>query len=263
MINNTILRKVTQIGAALPLLLGIRVDHAQALTIVGKPEAASRISFEVALPLRNVDQLGELLTALHDPDSPQYHHWLTPAQFAASFGPDAATVRQVAAALSARGFSVQTHSRSLHVSGPMALVENTLGTHLQLAHTDTNASGTRVVSDSALQLPSELKEAGATVMSFGRTEMRVLSRRVTPPLDGPNNRDSQDGGYWFDDLKQAYEYPSYQTMVTVKGHTQRVGRHRGHDRRTDVERLSVERCQNGVRPREMVEDHRQARPDPI
>lgn len=37
MINNTILRKVTQIGAALPLLLGIWVDHAQALTIVGKP----------------------------------------------------------------------------------------------------------------------------------------------------------------------------------------------------------------------------------
>jgi subtilase family serine protease len=222
MSKNTVVRKLTPIGAALSLLLGIGVHQAQALTIVGKPEAAREISFEVALPLRNVDQLDELLTALHDPDNAQYHHWLTPAQFAARFGPDAATVQRVTAALKARGFSVQSHSRSLHVSGPTALVESTLGTHLQLAHTDTNASGTRITSAGALQLPSELTEAGATVMSFGRVEAHVMSRRVTAPLTGTDNRYSQDGGYWFDDLKQAYEYPSYETTVSVKGKTERL-----------------------------------------
>ena len=131
-------------------------------------------------------------------------------------------MHRVVAALSARGLSVQTHSRSLHVSGPVALVESTLGTRLQLAHADTNAQGTRVVSASALQLPSELKEAGATVVSFGRNEAHVMSRQATPPLSGTYNRYSQDGGYWFDDLKEAYRYPSYQTMVTVKGKTQRL-----------------------------------------
>ena len=141
----------------------------------------SQISFEVALPLRNVDQLNDLLTALHDPASPQYHHWLTPAQFAARFGPDAATMDRVVGALRARGLSVQTHSRSLHVSGPVALVESTLGTHLQLARTKTNARGTRVVSASALQLPSELKEAGATVVSFGRNEAHVMSVQPRRP----------------------------------------------------------------------------------
>jgi hypothetical protein len=109
--------------------------------------------------------------------------------------PDAATVDNVVAALNARGFSVQTHTRSLHVSGPVTLVESTLGTHLQLAHTDTNARGTRVVSDSALNLPAELKAAGATVISFGKNEAHVMSRQATSELTGGTlNRYGQDGG---------------------------------------------------------------------
>ena len=203
------------------VLLSSAAMAAAPLTIVGKPDAASKVNFEVALPLRNADQLNELLAALHDPASPQYHHWLTPAQFASRFGPEKATIDSVAAALTARGFSVQTHTRSLHVTGPAALVESTLGTHLQLAHTDSNARGTRIVTDSALTLPSELKAAGATVMSFARPEAHVMSHQVTPAA-GTLNRNGQDGGYWYDDLKQAYEYPSWETMVTVKGQTQRL-----------------------------------------
>jgi subtilase family serine protease len=203
-------------------LLSSAAMAAAPLTIVGKPDAASQVNFEVALPLRNADQLNDLLAALHDPANPQFHHWLTPAQFALRFGPDKATMDGVVAALSARGFSVQTHTRSLHVSGPVALVESTLGTHLHLAHTDTNARGTRIVSDSALNLPSELKAAGATVMSFGRNEAHVMSQQVTAPQAGTLNRNGQDGGYWYDDLKQAYEYPSWETMVTVNDRTQRL-----------------------------------------
>jgi subtilase family serine protease len=222
--KNTIARKYRSL---LPAAVGCALLSSAAMagtppTIVGKPDAASPMSFEVALPLRNVDQLQELLTALHDPADPQYHHWLTPAQFATRFGPDAATVKRVVDALTARGFSVESHTRSLHVSGSVTLVESTLGTHLQLAHTDTNASHTRVISESALQLPSELQAVGATVMSFGSMEAHVMSHQVTPLQAAPLNRYSQDGGYWFDDLKQAYQYPSWQTMVTVKGSTHRL-----------------------------------------
>lgn len=214
--------KLTLAGAALTLG-SAAVAAMPAPTIVGKPDAASQTSFEVALPLRNVDQLHELLTALHDPASAQYHHWLTPAQFAMRFGPDKATIDGAVAALNARGFTVQAHTRSLHVSGPVALVESALGTHLQLAKTDTNARGIRVISDGALKMPPELNAAGATVMSFGPIEAHVHARQVTSMLvDSTANRQSQDGGYWFDDLKQAYQYPAYNTMVTVKGTKQRL-----------------------------------------
>jgi len=204
------------------LLAGAAMAAAPGPAILGKPDAASETSFEVALPLRNGDQLHELLAALHDPANSQYHHWLTPAQFAARFAPDSATMNRVAADLTARGLSVQTHIRSLHVSGPAAMVESALGTHLQLMRSETNASGVRVVSDGALNLPTELQAAGATVVSLGSREARVMSRKATAPLDGTFNRYSQDGGYWFDDLKQAYQYPSYETMVTVHGKKQRL-----------------------------------------
>jgi len=220
--KNSIAGRLILIGAGLALASAV-IGAAPGPTIVGTPEATSQISFEVALPLRNEDQLNELLAAQQDPSNSQYHQWLTPAQFGKRFGPDAATVNSVVAAFTARGLSVQTHTRSLHVSGPVALVESTLGTHLQLAHTDTNASGTRIVSESALSLPPAVQAAGATVISFGLPEAQVMSHQVTSKLDpAPLNRYSQDGGYWFDDLKQAYQYPSYQTMVTVNGVTQRL-----------------------------------------
>ncbi len=191
------------------------------LTVLGHADEASTVAVQVALPLRNVDELHALLKSLHDPASPQYHHWLTPAEFGLRFGPDTATINKVAAALRARGFSVETHTRSLRLSGTAALVENTFGTHLQVVRSATAGSGKRLAADSALRMPAELSQAGATVMSFGRQEAHVLARQVTPAL-GVDNRYSQDGGYWFDDLKQAYDYPSYQTMVTVKGTQQRL-----------------------------------------
>jgi hypothetical protein len=63
----------------------------------------------------------------------------------------------------------------------------------------------------------------STVMSFGPIEAQVMSHQVTANLGGViDNRNSQDGGYWYDDLKQAYEYPSYETKVTVNGKSQRL-----------------------------------------
>lgn len=202
-------------------LLGSAVSDAA--NTVGEPDSSGPVSFEVALPLRNVDQLEELLTALHDPVSPLYHHWLTPAEFGTRFGPDAVTMQRVVSALTARGLSVTGHTRSLHVSGSMFQVETALGAHLLLAHTDNNAHATRLMINGSMRLPDELQQAGATVISFRSHEAHVMSHRVTDKLNtGPDNRLSQDGGYWFDDLKQAYEYPSYQTTVTVKGKAQRL-----------------------------------------
>jgi subtilase family serine protease len=44
--------------------------------------------------------------------------------------------------------------------------------------------------------------------------MHSFARRTTSST--PDNRESANGGYWFDDLKQAYSYPSYKAL-TGKG----------------------------------------------
>ncbi len=209
-------------GFGCTVLASAATAATQGLTLVGTPDAAATVSFEVALPLRHTAQLDALLKSLHDPDSAQYHQWLTPAQFGQRFGPDQATMARLSAALQARGLSVQTHTRSLHVSGPTSVVEKVLSTHLHLAASATARGGKRVVAD-AVVLPSELAAAGATLMAFGQHEAQPMNRVVTDALPaGVDNRNGNNGTYWYDDLKQAYEYPSYNTMVTVKGQTQRL-----------------------------------------
>jgi subtilase family serine protease len=199
---------------------GMAVAAPSGVEIVGMPDRAGSASFEVALPLRNVEALHSLLNALHDPASPHYHQWLSPQQFGLRFGPDSATVARVTHALQAKGLSVEAHTQSLHVSGSVAQVEASLGTSLALARTHTGAAGTRLVLTKPMRMPAELTAAGATVASFGWHEARVLSQRVSNAT--VDNRYGQDGAYWYNDLKQAYQYPSYQTMVTVNGTQQRL-----------------------------------------
>ena len=76
------------------------------LTMMGPVEAAHPVNFDVMLPLHDVGKLEALVQAQTDPNSPQYHKWLTPAQFGAKFGPDAATKARVVAYLQSRGFNV-------------------------------------------------------------------------------------------------------------------------------------------------------------
>jgi hypothetical protein len=49
--------------------------------------------------------LDELLDAQQDPGSPLFHHWLTPEQFGASFGPADADVQAIQVWLGSHGFS--------------------------------------------------------------------------------------------------------------------------------------------------------------
>ncbi len=57
-------------------------------------------------------ELQALLRAQGDPSSPQYHHWLTPDQFAARFGVADADIAKVQSWLQAQGFSLDSVARS-------------------------------------------------------------------------------------------------------------------------------------------------------
>lgn len=88
--------------------------------LVGQMPAAQSLSLNIALPLRNEDQLDQLLQQLYDPQSPLFHQFLSVQQFAERFGPStedyAATIR----------FAEQN---GLHVTGTFSnhLVVNVTG----------------------------------------------------------------------------------------------------------------------------------------
>jgi subtilase family serine protease len=122
----------------------------------GDLAANHRMSFAVSLKLHDEAGLRQFLAQVGDRSSPMYHHYLTPAQFTARYGPTTADVATVTDYLRSAGLTVT------HVSGNRQVVDVT-GT----AGTAQRAFATRIgtyrqgaksfyANASAPQLPSDV-----------------------------------------------------------------------------------------------------------
>jgi len=204
------------VGAALSALFLIptqQPSQAAAGDSIGRANPAQGVEFAVHLPLRESVQLDQLIHLQGTPASPLYHHFLTPQQFRATFAPSATTVRRAVAALQAHALVVTSvESQLIHVRGLSANVERAFGTRLNVAR---DAAGrTSISADRALTVPAELAALNASIAGLTSTvRPQPLAVRAAP-----NNRYSNVGPYWFDDLKQAYDYPAY-SVANGKGVT--------------------------------------------
>jgi subtilase family serine protease len=189
---------------------------AEKAAIDAAASAEQAVEFNVYLPLRDRPGAEALLQQLHDPNSANYHQWLTPAQFSERFGPQSSTMSAVTNDLRAHGLAVTAvHSHSLHVSGTAGGVQSAFATKLAMGHF---ASGKQVITAAApIKLTPALAAAGAVVADFSG-KIRVQKTSSPSNLTKPQNRESTIGGYWFDDLKQAYSFPSFKKL-TGKGVT--------------------------------------------
>ena len=189
--------------------------HASAqVTVTDAAKPSEYVSFEIYLPLEHRPALKSLLEDLHTPGSASYHQWLTPAQFQAKFALSPDKVQRMQGELAAYGLKSQRVSaHQLAVVGTAAQVQAAFSTTLQhgLLH-----SGKRTfVASTPLQMPSSVAEGGGVVLAFSAAQRMHTQSRAVP---APQNRYGQAGGYWFDDLKQAYAWPSY-NVVNGKGAT--------------------------------------------
>ena len=85
----TILLSVTAMSQAVPrpfLTNHVPDDVASGVApLVGHLDAKERVSLAISLPLKNQDQLELFLEDLYDPQSPNYHHYLSASEFAERF----------------------------------------------------------------------------------------------------------------------------------------------------------------------------------
>jgi subtilase family serine protease len=183
---------------------GPRVLLSNAPRFLSVPAPTKSVDFAVHLPLRDEAAAEELVKVQSDPRSPMYQHWLTPAQFRSNFGPSPRSIASVSATLRAEGFSVtKVETQLIHVRGTVASAERAFNVHL--GNIRDRDGVTRLAAREQLSIPSALAASNAVVLGLGYSiPPRPMSRVV------PLNRYGGSGGYWFDDLKQAYDYPSYQ-----------------------------------------------------
>ncbi len=101
----------------------------EARSLSARAASDRQLTIHVSFQLRNRAALSKLLTGLQDPASPEYHRWLTPAQFNARFGRAPAEIQAVSRWLSGQGFHVMRSSNREIVSvGNVAQAEETFAT---------------------------------------------------------------------------------------------------------------------------------------
>ena len=204
------------LAAASWISLATNASAAEKAVIEAAATSEQAVEFNVYLPLRDRAGAEAFLNQLHDPNSVNYHQWLSPAQFSERFGPQSATVNKITNELKAHGLAItEVHTHSLHVSGTAGGVKSAFGTSLAIGHF---TSGKQVMTATApLRLTPSLQAAGAVVADFSG---KIWMRKASQPslLIKPQNRESTTGGYWFTDLKQAYSFPSFKKL-TGKGVT--------------------------------------------
>lgn len=206
--------------AVLALATSTPASAAGMTTATEQVQSSQQVGFELFLPLRNVAALDSLLASQQLQGSPEYQQWLTPQQFHDRFGPTNAQVARVTATLAAAGLSVSaTHTRSLHVEGSATAVQKLFGTRLVFMTTATGAK--HMAAQGGFVLPSALAQEGAIVAHF-QPSIRMHPHARTAKIDAkalanPQNRYAASGPYWYNDLKQAYDYPSYQTKAPLTG----------------------------------------------
>lgn len=95
----------------------------------------NQLSLAISLPLRNEQALGRFLKQIYDPASPNYHHYLTPGQFTAQFGPSQQDYDTVVGFARSNGLVVaRTYSdRTLvDISGTVGSIERAFHTTLRV-----------------------------------------------------------------------------------------------------------------------------------
>jgi kumamolisin len=193
--------------------------------------ANEKITVTVALSLRNTAQMESLIEAVYNKESPQYQHFLTPEEFAAQFGPSAATVAAVQKQFEADGLSVSKASTAhLHVTGTAAQLEKAFSVQLHsyaVAATAKTGAFHYTAPVGAPHVAAAIAGSVRAVMGLD-TRPRLTPRLVNPlktPIQTPHTSNTTSttdppGEWTVFDYAQYYDLnPVYKQGATGKGRT--------------------------------------------
>jgi uncharacterized repeat protein (TIGR01451 family) len=171
----------------------------------GLLSATTNLHLAIGLPLRNQAALTNLLREVYDPSSPNYHHYLTPEEFTAQFGPTEQDYQKVIDFAGANGLLVgNTHPNRmlLDVSGKVADINKALHVTLRTYHHPTEnrdffASDTEPTVEATLPI---LNVSGLNNYLLPHPMYHKMSASGAKPANGSG----PGGGYMGSDFRTAY-----------------------------------------------------------
>lgn len=169
-----------------------------------------RLHLAIGLPLRNKETLATLLQQLYDPGSLNYHHYLTPEQFAEMFGPSEDDYQNVINFAQTNGLTVTgTYSNHMlvDVSGTVQDIERAFNVKLRLYRHPTE-NRNFYAPDVEPSVPSVL-----SILDINGLNNYVLPRPlIRKPSAGQTvtnqslagSAPDSSGSYFGDDFRNAY-----------------------------------------------------------
>ena len=175
----------------------------------GRLDAARHLDLTIGLPLRNQAGLSNLLQRIYDPASPDYRHYLTPAQFTEQFGPSAVDYQAVMAFAKAHGLAIKaTHPNRmlLEVNGDVAAIEQALHVKLNVyQHPTENRTYYAPDADPALDLSTKVLDvSGLNNYSLPRPRLKTTPLSEMKNTPGTNFGSGPIGLYMGNDFRAAY-----------------------------------------------------------
>jgi kumamolisin len=177
-----------------------------------------QLTVGVNLALRNAAELEAFISQVSDRKSPNYGHYLTPDQFAATYGPTQSQIQQVVDHLRASGLSVSSVSSNrtiVEATGPVSAVEAAFSVTISDWH-DRDQNRDFYGNDNEPTLPAAI--ASYVVGVAGLNNHYPLHRLGPAPRVGGGPA----GGYTPNELKKAYDVTPL-ASAGYNGSGQRLG----------------------------------------
>lgn len=179
----------------------------------------------VSLKLRNTVQLASFLQDVQNPNSPEYHHFLTPQQFTETYGPTQANVDAVVQYLNANGIRVSDVSANrmlIHAEGQSAQMEQAFGITIN----DYSLNGATYYASAANPaLPGNLVQSVQSVIGLNDLEQLhpMLAPRSVAAHRGKPGGGGTPAGYSPQQIAAAYNWPSVTGTANGTGEKIAIG----------------------------------------
>ncbi|HXC37039.1 MAG TPA: protease pro-enzyme activation domain-containing protein [Candidatus Acidoferrales bacterium] len=169
----------------------------------------NQLRLAISLPLQNESALGDLLKQIYDPGNPNYHHYLTPGQFTAQFGPSQQDYDAVVQFFRSNGLAViGTYSNRtlIDVTGNVGNIERTFHTTLRVyRHPVENRTFFSPDTDPVINLGVPIKHVdGLDNFIIPKPAIRPETPMTSHPGAQPALGSGPSGEYMGPDFHAAY-----------------------------------------------------------
>src|SRR6266705_3392989 len=187
------------------LLSGHAVPLIQQAHLVQNSNPTQQLNLSIGMRLRNSSDLDSLLSGIYDPNSSQYHHYLTPDQFNQFFAPTSDQVQQVVSYLQSQGMtvtSVAPNNLLIDATATVAQVQQAFSVQIKTYQAGNHTFYANTASPS---VPASISQLITSIGGLDNSvQYHPLYRRMIKHIQNHDAALAAPGGFGPKDVSGAY-----------------------------------------------------------